>query len=442
MIDRGSLAGTIGAYLTGVAVTSAPWLLTTAVLTSLRLVARFGGTPDFLNIERIVTLVYALTVVFSAPVHVVVSRAIADRLYERRLDQIAAPLWRAVALTVLGFLVLGASLMVVLEVSLPIGVAGTMLTVVVGTQWLLLSVGGGLSSPTVVLRAFCLGAPLSIVAALVGSHVLGLGAVGYLYGFAGGQLVTLAFLLRAVAAVLPAEIDEEARLAPAFAEYWLLALSSLVYYLSIWTDKIIIWALLGREAAEVHSGLSAIAWFSVIPAFGWIYVNVETAFYRRFRAFYSALEVGAPLDRLREGAVQLTAEAGRILRGAAQIQLAGTVIVFLAAAPIMRIAGMRPESVWPFRLVTLGAAIQVIALLEILLLYYFDLRREALLISLVLLGGEAVLMTLAPVLGLPPAVGYPLACLCAALTGFGLVRSRLGTLLADTFQSQPFSSAT
>ena len=33
LIDRGSLAGTIGAYLTGVAVTSAPWLLTTAVLT-------------------------------------------------------------------------------------------------------------------------------------------------------------------------------------------------------------------------------------------------------------------------------------------------------------------------------------------------------------------------------------------------------------------------
>ena len=43
MIDRGSLAGTIGAYLTGVAVTSAPWLLTTAVLTSLRIVARRSG---------------------------------------------------------------------------------------------------------------------------------------------------------------------------------------------------------------------------------------------------------------------------------------------------------------------------------------------------------------------------------------------------------------
>jgi uncharacterized membrane protein len=442
MIDRGSLAGTIGAYLTGVAVTSAPWLLTTAVLTSLRLVARFGGTPDFLNIERIVTLVYALTVVFSAPVHVVVSRAIADRLYERRLDQIAAPLWRAVALTVVGFLILGAALMLILGVSLPIGVAGTMLTVVVGTQWLLLSVGGGLSSPTVVLRAFCLGAPLSIVAALIGSHVLGLGALGYLYGYAAGQLVTLAFLLRGVAAVLPPEMDEGARLAPAFAEYWLLALSSLVYYLSIWTDKIVIWVLLGREAAEVYSGLSAIAWFSVIPAFGWIYVNVETAFYRRFRTFYGALEAGAPLARLHEGAAQVATESRRILLGAAEIQLAGTLIVLLAAAPIVRVAGMRPESVWAFRLVTVGAAIQVLALLEILLLYYFDLRREALLISLVLLGGEAVLMTLAQAVGVPPAVGYPFACLCAALTGLALVRSRLRTLLADTFQSQPFSSAT
>jgi uncharacterized membrane protein len=103
---------------------------------------------------------------------------------------------------------------------------------------------------------------------------------------------------------------------------------------------------------------------------------------------------------------------------------------------------MRPESVWAFRLVTVGAAIQVLALLEILLLYYFDLRREALLISLVLLGGEAVLMTLAQALGVPPAVGYPCACLCAALTGLLLVRSRLRTLLADTFQTQPFSSAT
>jgi uncharacterized membrane protein len=371
----------------------------------------------------------------------VVSRTISDRLYEKRLDQIAAPLWRAVALTLVGFLILGTALMAILRVPTALGVAGTILTVVVGTQWLLLSVGGGLSSPAVVLRAFCLGAPLSILAALVASRGLGLGALGYLYGYAVGQLLTLALLLHSVAAALPPEVDEGARLAPAFREYWLLALSSLVYYLSIWTDKIILWALRGRDAAELYSGLSAIAWFSVIPAFGWIYVHIETTFYRRFKTFYGQLEAGAPIARLREGAAQVAAESERILRGAAQIQLAGTLFVILAASPIVRLAGMPPSSLWPFRLVATGAAIQVLALLEILLLYYFDLRREALTVSLVLLGGEALFMTLAQALGYSPTIGFPVACAGAAATGFFLVRSRLRTLLHDTFQSQPFSSA-
>jgi uncharacterized membrane protein len=441
MIDRGSLAGTLGAYLTGVAVTSAPWLLTTAVLTSLRLMARLGGSPDYVQIERVVTLVYAMTVIVSAPIHVVLSRMIADRLYERKLEQIAAPLWRAMALTVIGFLLLGAGLMAVLRVPLAVGVAGAMLTVLVGTQWLLLSVGGGMSSPTIVLRAFCLGAPLSILAALLGSRGLGLGALGYLSGYSAGQLVTLAVLLRGVAAALPPEVDEKARLGPAFAEYWLLAISSLVYYLSIWTDKIVMWLLRGRDAAELYSGLSAIAWFSVIPAFGWIYVNIETVFYRRFKTFYGDLEAGAPFARLRASAAAVAAASGRILRGAAQIQLAATLIALFAAVPIVRLAGMPPESVVAFRLVAAGAAVQVLALLEILLFYYFDLRREALLVSLVLLGGEALFMTLAQTFGLSPAFGFPVACACAATTGLVLVQSRLRTLLADTFQSQPFSGA-
>ena len=38
---------------------------------------------------------------------------------------------------------------------LGLGIAGVLLTVIVGAEWLLLSVGGGLTSPVVVLRAFC-----------------------------------------------------------------------------------------------------------------------------------------------------------------------------------------------------------------------------------------------------------------------------------------------
>ena len=40
----------------------------------------------------------------------------------------------------------------------------------------------------------------------------------------------------------------------------------------------------GGDAAAFYAAIAAVAWFSVIPAFAWIYVQVETAFYQRFRS--------------------------------------------------------------------------------------------------------------------------------------------------------------
>jgi uncharacterized membrane protein len=85
-----------------------------------------------------------------------------------------------------------------------------------------------------------------------------------------------------------------------------------------------------------------------------------------------------------------------------------------------------------------GAALQVITLLEVLLLYYFDLRRDALVISTALLVSEAALTLVSWRLHWQPALGYATACALTCGSGVVLVRRRLGTLLVDTFQSQPF----
>jgi uncharacterized membrane protein len=437
MMDRGSLAGTVGAYLTGVAITSAPWLLTTAVLTSLRMTARHHR-PEFEVVERLLTVIYALTVVLSAPVHVVVSRYTADRLYDRRLEMIGAPLRRALAMTLGGFAVVGIAVVAALRLPLPLALAGAPLTTVIGAQWLMLSVGGGMSSPAVVLSAFGAGAPLSLGAALVLDRFTPLGAAGYLYGFASGQVLTLGLLMRGVARALPPGADERARLGPAFREYKLLAASALAYYMSIWTDKLVVYAVVGREAAAQYAAVAALAWFSVIPAFAWMYVQIETAFYRRFRAFFGDLERGAPLAQLKANAANVATEAGHILKGATLVQAVATGVAIAAGPHIVRLAGLSPDALVPFRLAAVGAALQVITLLEVLLLYYFDLRRDALLISLALLGAEVALTFVCWLLRLPPAVGYAVACALTCAAGFVLVRRRLGTLLVDTFQSQPF----
>jgi uncharacterized membrane protein len=80
----------------------------------------------------------------------------------------------------------------------------------------------------------------------------------------------------------------------------------------------------------------------------------------------------------------------------------------------------------------------MITLLEVLLLYYFDLRRDALVISAGLLCCTVALTLLALAIGWQPVIGYLLACLGTSMFGAVLVRRRLSTLVLDTFQSQPF----
>jgi uncharacterized membrane protein len=440
LIDRGSLSGALGAYLTGVAVTSAPWLLTTAVLTSLRLSARGFGDGEFRVVEHTVTIVYALTVILGAPVDVVLARHASDRLYDNRLDAIAAPLRRGLAATVLLFAAAGAAAMAVGRVPLAFAIPGTMLAVVVGAEWLMLSVCGGLSSPKLVLTAFGIGAAASVVCALVFARGLDLGALGYLYGFGVGQLASLMVLLVGVLRVLPELSDERERLWPAFVEYRMLAAAAFAYHLSIWADKPLLWLLAGTDVAALYTASAALAWFSVIPTFAWIYVQIETVFHQRFRAFYSSLEGGGTLDSLQERSALVRREAFRLLRGAALVQSAVTLLGVMAGPLVLRAAGLPLEGLPMYRLALLGAAMQMMTLLTLLMLYYFDLRRDALTVAATLLAAELAATSICWQAGLPPGLGYAVGTTVSCLLGLVLVYRRMRSLLVDTFQSQPFGA--
>src|SRR5688500_15614106 len=113
LIDRDSLGSTLGAMLTGVAVTSGPWLLTTLVLVLMRISSISSGAGGAADGERVITIVYAIVIVLAAPIDIVLSRFAADRVYEGKREQIAAPLRRMVTICLLGFTAVGAIAMVV-----------------------------------------------------------------------------------------------------------------------------------------------------------------------------------------------------------------------------------------------------------------------------------------------------------------------------------------
>lgn len=121
-------------------------------------------------------------------------------------------------------------------------------------MWLLLGVGGGLSSPGVVLRAFGAGTVASIAGSFVLERAGHLGARGCLHGFVAGQAVAIIGMLVGVLRALPA-VEEPTCHPPlwtAIREYRLLGLSAFAFYLSVWADKLAIWLLAGRDRASIY----------------------------------------------------------------------------------------------------------------------------------------------------------------------------------------------
>src|SRR5262245_38451326 len=122
MLDRDSLGATLGAFLTGVAITSGPWLLTTFVLVALRLSSMGTGGLGGSQAGRVITVVYAAVIVVSAPIDIVLSRYASDRVYEGKRERIAAPLRTLLAVCLILFTAVGACAMAMIRVPLEVAI--------------------------------------------------------------------------------------------------------------------------------------------------------------------------------------------------------------------------------------------------------------------------------------------------------------------------------
>jgi uncharacterized membrane protein len=437
LIDRGGISGAATAYAFGAAVMALPWMLTTAVLVSLRAII-VAGRADLATAGIAVNVAYVVALLVASPVQIVVSRYAADRLYEGRLRMIAAPFSRAVATTFPICAVLTACSLLALGQPLRAALLGAALSATVGGQWTALSVGNGLCSPALVLGAVGAGSALSFLAAAPLATVAGLGVPGYLFGLILGQSLTLVILLVGIFRALPDEVDASARLLPALRDFAALAVAGLAFNASLWADKLIAWGMVGGETAALHAGASTLAWFSTIPCLAWIFIEVETTFYQRFKTFYTALEDGASLPVLRQGVQGLVDEARRLLRGAASVQVGVIAFLELAAGPWARRLGLPPAAIQPYRILLIAAGAQAVGLLGLMLLYYFDLRREACIAAAAVLLGVTSFTMAASGLGLPPSCGAALGCLLGAALTWRIAFRGVRSVLEDTLLVQPF----
>jgi len=456
-----SYRGLIQAYLYSALVSTGPWLLSilslvlVGVLTSHSL---FAGQQTLRLFRCVLVYSYAGTLVLSALVQMGTTRFIADRLYVNDKKALA-PCFQFVVVIVLVLGAVAAGLFHAFAgLSFSAGLAGVVLFQSLTLVWLGMIFLSAAKDYMAIVRAFLLGYTVSLFGAVIGAwqtmpsvkdarlgNVLDMGNVAaMLWGFAIGQVLLAVLLAVRIRVEFPSNRASDGVVRHHWRAMPYLVLVGLFFNAGIWVDKIVFWVGRGeplagwfRTAPEYDPAIF-VAYLSIVPAMALFMIRIETAFYKHYTAFYTAITRGGDLAAIRREKVALVnalrLSAMRLLK----LQGTFTIAALLLANPIARALGFDLQLVPTMRVCFLAAFSQVMLLILLIFLLYFDWQREAAVVSAVFLVLNALLTLLS--FGLPSSYygfGYLAACLVALVVGLTVFQRRVDGLEFETFTKQP-----
>lgn len=447
LLDADSYTGTLQAYTHAALVTGGNLLSSFVCLTALvHLVKPVLGHQEMLRFQVTVTFVYCFAMLAAGPLQMALHRYLADAFYHGLTARVApclrgvTGLHAAVALPA-GWLFFGYAGFSPLES----GLAAVFFAFTVQI-WMLSTFLSVCKAYEFLTASFAVSMILSALAA----YRLGVahGVAGLLAGFAAGHALLFTLIYTQVLREFPGPEGYSLRwLAWARQHGWLVVAGTLSS-LGVWADKLVFWSAPSATRVtasmrfhEVYDPCMFLALLTAVPACAHFLVVLETRFYRLFRRFCAEISGGAPFDEFDRTRREMVRTLREEFVQMAKLQGAILLFMLLAAPRLLELAGIPSAYAHVLRASSAGVAAGVGMTLHVVLLLYFDLQRDAALLSGCYLVANGVFSQITVELGLRYyGYGYLGAgVVCLALALFVLDR-RLGQLDFLVFRRNALAS--
>jgi len=318
------------------------------------------------------------------------------------------------------------------------------LYIFVSCLWIALIFLSTSESYNLIVLMFFLGSLVSLGAALLGGQFLGL--TGFLGGYTFGQVI----IFIGFSYVIFSEFGPPRLFHFDFFSYckqdYELILIGLLYYIAIWADKLIFWfSENGRHShglfynfTEYDSPLF-LAYITIVPALAIFLLNIETGFYGEYRTFYEFVMAKKSLTKIHEKKLNMQKVIQRSLLDLMKVQ---GLVTFLAIyfAPLI-LKGLRVTStlsIQIFRYGSIGAFFHAYVLIITIILLYYNLRKDTLIITSVFAGGNILFTFISKSIGtLFYGTGYLMACFITFVISYFYLKRRIQQLEYLTFTGQP-----
>lgn len=441
------------AYAFSALVAAGPWISAVVVVNLLvwaaeHLLISPAGRTLFMS-----TIVYAFVFsqLLTAPWQFIVTRYIADKLFERDYDYLQASFHGISTVATILAVVIAVAFFFRSPLPLHYKYLAGSLFLLLTHLWLVMAYLSAAKDYYAIARAFVYGGGLSLLLViLLVNYPVGFlefsEASNLLLAYLIGIVVTYLILLHTFYATFPygnnRSYDFVRYLGKVPELFWV----GLLYTLGIWIDTILVWhsdwgsIICGTFRFSLHyDHAKFLAYLTIIPASVLFLVYVETQFYDKFKVYFQALREKKTLVEITEYKYDLARLLYRHIVYLFERQAIISLTIIVLADQIFMVLGFSPALKDMFRVTTLAALCNAMLLVVMLVLLYFEARRDALLSAatffLVNLAATWVLLPYGPTYF---GVSLFLAALCAFLVALRLLIAHLGDLTYRTFARQPF----
>ncbi len=445
MLARESSVGKLQAYAVACVVGSGPWVLSIIAMLLIGL-GQFHldalSTP-LGSFQVSVTSLMAASLLLTGPVQLAFTRYAADRIYQQQQQVVLPNLLGLMVLTMLLAFVVGLVLLVLLFPA-DMFAPACRLALLSGFVclcgiWMVASLASAAHDYRLVFGAFLLGYGLTVAAAL-GMRSLGL--EGLLTGFVIGQACLLFSLLGLVAHAFPAprllafDFLVQHKLYPS------LMATGAFYNLALWVDKFVFWAdpLAGFKVigplriSPIYDIPVFLSYVSLLPGLAVFLVHLETGVAQHCHQFFQTIADGGTLAQLHEAQERLVRAVRDGMLAVLKVQGIAVAIAMACASDLLQVLGLSDSYLPLFKVQLAAAAIELLLVSALSVLFYLDQRMAALRISAAFAMSNALLSWGS--LQLAPAYfGYGLllsVLLCVVLAWHALWRA-LHQLEYETF---------
>ena len=446
LLAKDSLTGLMQAYAYAGIISSGPWVLSILGILIIGFMSVSVVTPEFLINQFQVTVTYlmALSLILTGLVQLAFTRFIADRLFEKRDDEVL-PNFNGILLVVTLVSGLISTLTVVISFRDQSILYRLLLVsgfVILSNLWIATIMLSGLKQYKQIVGLYVLGYAISVGAALA---LRPFGLEGLLLGFVLGQLVMLMGMIVMVTRAYPGRQFIAFDFARRGRMFTTLIAVGFLYNLGVWADKFLFWfypytsqPVIGPFRASLIYDLPVfLAYLSIIPGMAVFLTRMETDFVEYHERFYEAVRDGGSLNHIEEMRDEMVFTIRQGIFEIIKIQAIATLIIFVAGPALLRWLGISELYLSLLYIDVVAAGLQVVFLGILNVFFYLDKRRIVLVLNALFVGLNITFTYVTLQLGAPfYGYGFALALLFTVMVGFYLLDYKLDRLEYETFMLQ------